>query len=114
MKPEIGHLARGTAQIDLRLLEIFGRIYECGSVSRAADALGLTQPTLSNHLKNLEDSLNTRLFDRLGREIVPTAAGEHLYRYAREVARLKEEARLTLDQQRCLMKPATAIGDPTC
>ena len=84
--------------MELRHLEIFCRIYEYRSFSKAADALYLSQPTLSGHSKNLEESLGKKLFDRLGREIVPTRAGELLYGYARNIVRLKEEAREALHQ----------------
>lgn len=99
--------------MDLRQLEIFCKIYECGSVSKAGDALCLTQPTISSHLRNLEETLQTRLFDRLGREIVPTRAGEHLYRYARDIVRLKEEARLTLEQLSGKLAGTLEIGAST-
>ena len=78
--------------MDLRLLEVFCRVFAEGSFSRAARDLQLTQPTVSAHIKELEDSLGTPLFNRLGREIQPTAAGRHLYAHTQEIERLKRDA----------------------
>lgn len=75
--------------MDLRLLEIFCRVYKERSFSRAARALQLTQPTVSAHIKELEESLRTPLFNRLGREIQPTEAGRVLYEQARAIVTLK-------------------------
>jgi len=53
--------------MDLRRLEIFAKVAELGSFSRAAEALFLTQPTVSEHVRALEDELGVQLLDRLGR-----------------------------------------------
>ncbi len=78
--------------MDLRLVEIFCAVFEERSFSKAAKRLGLSQPTISGHIKALEGSLDTRVFDRLGREIQPTRAGELLYDYGRQITELKESA----------------------
>ena len=62
--------------MDLRRLEIFAKVAELGSFSRAAEALFLTQPTISEHIRALEDELGVQLLDRLGRGAAPTRAGE--------------------------------------
>jgi DNA-binding transcriptional LysR family regulator len=76
-------------RMDLRLLEIFCRVYAQRSFSRAAKDLHLTQPTISAHVRELEDSIGAPLFNRLGRDIQPTEAGRHLYERAQEVVTLK-------------------------
>ena len=76
--------------MDLRLLEIFCHVYEERSFSRAAERLGLTQPTISGHIKALEDTFDTQLFDRLGRTIRPTPAGEVLYSNGQRIIEGKE------------------------
>ena len=75
--------------VDLRLLEVFCCVYDERSFSKAAKKLGLTQPTISGHIKSLESSLGTTLFDRLGRHIGVTSAGELLYRHGLQVVHLK-------------------------
>lgn len=66
---------------DLRKLEAFCRVYELRSFSKAGDALFLSQPTVSAHVQSLEKEVGVRLLDRLGRTVLPTPAGELLYRY---------------------------------
>jgi len=57
-------------------------IAETGSVTRAGERLYLTQSALSHQLKDIESRLNTPLFHRVGKRMVPTAAGEQLLRSA--------------------------------
>jgi DNA-binding transcriptional LysR family regulator len=84
--------------MELKYIEIFCAVVELKSFSKAARSLRLTQPTISIHIKALEDEFSTRLFDRMGRNILPTEAGETLYRYAKEIVRIKEQARLAMDK----------------
>jgi DNA-binding transcriptional LysR family regulator len=83
--------------MDLRQLEAFAGVYELRSFSRTASALRLTQSTVSEHVRLLEEELGTRLFDRLSRETVPTRAGELLYGYARQMLALRSQARQAVD-----------------
>jgi len=84
--------------MDLRRLEIFVRVAELGSFSRAAEALFLTQPTVSEHVRALEDELGVQLLDRLGRGAAPTPAGQLLLGYARKLLALASEAQQAVDQ----------------
>jgi DNA-binding transcriptional LysR family regulator len=88
---------RYTPAVDLRQLEIFARVAELGSFSRAAEALFLTQPTVSEHVRTLEDELGVRLLDRLGRGAAPTRAGRLLLSYAQRLLALSREARQAMD-----------------
>ena len=76
--------------MDLKLLEIFCCVCDEGSFSRAAERLGLSQPTVSEHIKTLETYFGTPLFDRLGRRIHVTGAGEVLYSRGRSIIDLKQ------------------------
>ncbi|MBW1712706.1 MAG: LysR family transcriptional regulator [Deltaproteobacteria bacterium] len=78
--------------MDLHRLSVFVKVFELGSLSRSAEAVYLSQPTVSGHLKRLEEELGVRLFDRLGRGVVPTQAAEVLYDYALRLLALREEA----------------------
>ncbi|MBU1001447.1 MAG: LysR family transcriptional regulator [Proteobacteria bacterium] len=71
--------------MDIRRLEAFSKVYELRSFSKAGEQLYLSQPTISAHVSALETELDVRLFDRLGRTILPTQAAEVLYRYALDV-----------------------------
>ena len=61
--------------MDFHQLEAFIKVAEYNSFSRAAEALFLTQPTISSHVISLEKELNIKLFDRRGKDIELTPAG---------------------------------------
>ena len=77
--------------IDLRQLEIFCKIYELNSFSLAAKSLDLSQPTVSEHIKNLEASLKLKLIDRRGKKIEVTPAGKLFYSHAVQMLELKNK-----------------------
>ena len=81
--------------IETRHLQIFVAVYKTKSFTKAAELLYTSQPTISEHMQNLEARLNCRLFDRLGRSILPTAAAQLLY--PRAVAILEDLRRLESD-----------------
>lgn len=60
-------------------LEIFVKVVEMGSLSKAAIALGRAQPILSRQIRELESQLDTTLFRRTGRGLTLTESGEQLY-----------------------------------
>ncbi len=62
--------------MDIHHLKIFAAVFKNRSFSRASEELHISQPTISEHIKNLEHELNCTLFDRLGRTIVPTPQAE--------------------------------------
>ena len=49
---------------------------DCGSMTRAANRLGVTQPALSSYLSSVENGLGYPLFERTGKRLVPTYLGE--------------------------------------
>ncbi|HEX7124317.1 MAG TPA: selenium metabolism-associated LysR family transcriptional regulator [Thermodesulfobacteriota bacterium] len=99
--------------MDLRQLEVLCKIVELKSFSRAAEAIYLTQPTVSGHIKTLEEEVGTRLLDRLDKEVVPTRAGLILYRYARKILELRHEARQALDHFLGSLQGELQIGGST-
>src|SRR4029450_9462560 len=64
--------------INLRQLRAFVSIGRLGSFTKAADALHATQPALSAQIRELEESLGVKLFDRSTRSVTLTQAGEDL------------------------------------
>ncbi len=82
--------------IDLHRLKIFITIVEMKSFSKAARQLYLTQPTVSQHVNYLEEYLGVPLFDRLGKEVRPTQAGEILHTYALRLLRMADDAELAV------------------
>lgn len=71
--------------MELHRLRYFVAVAETGSFTRAAAREGVTQPSLSQQILELEKDLDTRLFDRLGRTVVLTAAGNQLLPHAQGV-----------------------------
>ncbi|MBF0507039.1 MAG: LysR family transcriptional regulator [Nitrospirae bacterium] len=79
--------------MDLHHLRVFAAVFKNKSFSRASEELRLSQPTVSDHIKSLEEYLGCRLFDRLGRNIVPTNEAEALYHRACEIIEKMESIR---------------------
>jgi DNA-binding transcriptional LysR family regulator len=71
--------------MDIHQLKVFISVFRNKSFSRASEELHLTQPTISNHIKTLEDEFDCKLFDRLGRTIIPTKEAEVLYSHSMEL-----------------------------
>ena len=99
--------------MDLRRLEVFAKVAELGSFSRAAQALSLTQPTVSEHIRALEDELGVQLLDRLGRGAAATRAGRLLLTYAQRMLALSREARQAIEQFQGRMAGELVIGGST-
>ena len=82
--------------IDLRKLEILYAVAQAGSFSAAADQLYLTQSAVSQHMKELETSLGTQLFNRGQRGVSLTPSAEQLVDYTRQIFRLLREAEASI------------------
>lgn len=78
--------------MDFRQLESFLTVTKYNSFSKASRELFLTQPALSNQIKNLEKELRTPLFDRRGKSIELTQAGKLFREYAIDMIKKKEAA----------------------
>lgn len=79
--------------MELRHLRYFVSVAEQGSVSRAAQYVHVSQPALSRQIRDLEAELGVQLFDRVGRRVELTAAGEDLLRPSRDVLAQAESVR---------------------
>ena len=82
--------------MDLANLNAFIAIAEAGSFSEAAERLHLTQPAVSKRIAGLEQQLDTRLFDRLGREVSLTEAGRALLPRAYQILNVLDDTRRAL------------------
>lgn len=82
------------SQATLHKLEIFCMVCELQSVTRVADRMLVAQPVVTAHLRFLEEKLGVRLFERTGRRLVLTPAGERVHKWASDViTRTRELAR---------------------
>jgi len=99
--------------MDLWQLYVFCKVVELKSFSKAGEAVHLSQPTVSSHIRDLEEHFSCRLIDRLAKEALATKAGELLYGYARRLISLREEAETALSVFHGKMKGCLAIGGST-
>ena len=77
--------------MELRVLRYYLTVAREENITRAADMLHITQPTLSRQMAELEEELNTRLFERTNRKIVLTESGMLLRRRAEELISLADK-----------------------
>jgi DNA-binding transcriptional LysR family regulator len=94
-------------------LRVFRIVAEELSFTRAAERLLLTQPAVTSQIKNMEEELGLRLFDRTGQKIKLTPAGETLYRYARQIAAICAEAEWELAAFKGETRGLLALGAST-
>jgi len=99
--------------MDLWQLNIFCKVIELKSFSKAARAVHLSQPTVSSHIKELEDHFGCRLIDRLTKQAQPTKAGEILYTYARKLIALRDETESAISEFQGRIKGRLVIGGST-
>ena len=99
--------------MDLWQLKIFCKVIELKSFSRAGKAVHLSQPTVSSHIKDLEDHFECQLIDRLAREAVPTRAGELLYGYAQKLLALSDETQMAMEEYNGRIGGRLVIGGST-
>ena len=90
--------------IDVKLLTLL-KVHETGNYTRAAEQLSLTQPAVSQHIKQIEKELGITLFVRSGGKIRPTPEGELVIQYAERVVSLYENLqRALVDQKRSISR----------
>ncbi|MFZ0484689.1 MAG: selenium metabolism-associated LysR family transcriptional regulator [Desulfobacterales bacterium] len=99
--------------MDLWQLNIFCKVVELKGFSKAGDAIHLSQPTISSHIKDLENHFECQLIDRLGKKAVPTKAGELLYHYARKLIALRDETQAAMAEFHGRIKGRLVIGGST-
>lgn len=91
-------------------LYIFKLFVEHRNVSLVAEHLNVTQPTVSFHLKNLQDEVGIELYHKKGDQFSLTPAGEMLYKYSEEISALKNEAEQLLEEYKDYKRGTLKIG----
>ncbi len=82
--------------MEIHQLRYFSAIVRAGSFTRAAEQLGITQPSLSQQIRRLEKQIGNPLFERLGRSVRLTAYGEALRQPAAEILQQVAETKSSL------------------
>lgn len=101
---------RGVKEVEYRLLEYFLAVAEELHFTKAADRLGITQPTLSHQIRLLEQELGTPLFHRSGKKTYLTQPGAILMEHARRVVHELEQAKLEIGELAGLQRGRLRIG----
>lgn len=84
--------------MDTHRLEVFCKVLELKSFTRAAEALSLSQPTVSEHIRGLETLLGQKLLERIKGGVRPTPVGRVFYQYARTIVQTRNEAMEAVNQ----------------
>lgn len=84
--------------MEFKQLEAFASVVEWNSFSEAAKRMYLTQPTISSHIRSLEEELNTTLLIRTTKHLEVTAEGEYLYKEAKKILKLRQQVYSTFSQ----------------
>ncbi len=82
--------------MDLKQIRSFVAVYGDGSINRAAERLNIAQPSLSQQIKTLEESVGVQLFERHARGVRPTPAGDRFYDDCRKILGDVESAAQTM------------------
>ncbi len=98
--------------MDIKQLQYFIEVAKYNSFTRAADALFITQPTISKMIKNLEDELGVVLFDRSRKGLTLTDAGKTIFDQAKLVDKAFNNLEMELDNLLGLKKGHIRIGLP--
>ncbi len=96
--------------LNLSQLQTFVMVVSEGSMTAAADKLFLTQPAVSQQMKNLEDELGVELVVRGSKSIKTTAQGEVLYEHAKKILNLVQAAEISIKSVGAQLRGQLRIG----
>ena len=99
--------------LNLHQLATFQVVAKHCSYVRAAEELHFSQPAVSAQIRQLEESLEIKLFDKIGRQTYLTQAGEELYRYSQKIFSLIEEMQETMESLRSPQFGHLSVGADT-
>ncbi len=96
--------------VEIRHLHYFMAVCEELHFTKAAEKLGISQPTLSQQIRVLEDELGMPLFDRIGKKIVVTEAGSLLFSYATEMLTTLQNVKDAINDLQELQRGQISVG----
>lgn len=96
--------------MDYRLLEYFLAVCEELHFTKAAEKLGISQPTLSQQIRAMEQRLGSPLFQRIGKKVYLTEAGEILLKHSRNIFHELEQAQAAFNEIQGMQRGRLRIG----
>lgn len=99
--------------MDLKSIKFFVAVADCGSITRAAQSLGLVQPALTRHINKLEEEFGVRLFTRQARGVQLTATGRDFLDHCRRIGDEVERARHEITSQGKQPRGTIVLGSTT-
>lgn len=98
--------------LNLNLLRVFESVYRLQSMTKAAEQLHMTQSGVSQNIKNLEDLLAVRLFDRVKQRPLPTSKADELFQFCGGLFNDLEDALLKITEKSREFRGVVRIGLP--
>lgn len=98
--------------VNLNNLKVFESVYRTRCMTTASKELHLTQSGVSQHIKTLEETLDILLFDRVNRKIMPTNAGDRLYRTTRPIFDNIKETLMDIAKKEIEVEGRVNVGMP--
>lgn len=98
--------------LNLNSLVVFSCVYRSASMTLAAKELGMTQPGVTQHVRNLESLLNVQLFHRLGKKLIPTKEAEAFYQGLSENLENIESLLFAITKQDRQFSGTVRLGTP--
>src|SRR5438132_12732883 len=96
--------------VDIDQLRVFLEIVRLGSFSRAAESCFRSQPAVSAQIRQLEEEVGARLFDRVSSRVALTAAGRRFADYARQMLELRRRAQEEMGEMASTPRGELLIG----
>lgn len=101
--------------MDLKNLDTFIQVAELSSFTKAADKLGYSQSTVSFQIKQLENELNTQLFERINHTVSLTERGKEILMYAHQISKLTRDMEKTAESNQSISGHVRiAMADSLC
>src|SRR5450830_783958 len=99
-----------TMNLSFRQLRVFLEVAQQGSVTRAAEALHLTPPAVSMQIKEIESQVGLSLFDRVGRTLSLSSAGEYFVVHAKRMLAALRDAENAMSRFKRLEHGLLTVG----
>lgn len=101
--------------MDIKILTTFIHVAELNSFTKAAEALGYSQSTVSFQIKQLESELHSQLFERVNHTVALTEKGREVLKYAHEIRRLTRELEENMQEEKSVKGHVRlAMADSLC